>query len=1017
MLPICSETEWKPDFGRPVMNFDEYEKKYETRYAEFARIVRDILEKAINGAEGIPRPQSIQCRAKETSHLKPKLEARGLLESSAIEDEIKDLAGARLIFYTNTDVESFLNSRLIPENFEVHWDQTRIHHPTEENANQRYRAIHYTVSLNKTRSALAEYAKFKGLWCEIQIQTVLIHAWAETSHDITYKRFHNKGFGQRAMASIEARLNKIMDEYLLPAGYDFQKVQHDFQRLMQGKQLFDRGTIEALDASANNNERQEILRSLREYVLPNYDDIAAIYPELRAALLRAVRNANVTEIQSIETPFGNIDGHTAADINRLVIGIISDLRYVDVGATLRALGHIYHASKDADVRREVDRSVEELARYDLDVWRQAGPAVQLELVSVIDGLAGEERDALWPVLHTVWRECLTTELRGTSWSAEAVTISSGAVPAVDELKAIRRSSIDGLLEFYDKAPNADEKRSILSSLWTATRLPSQANYSNDLCAMVISDTKRVVDEITARAAVEPYEVLEHAEHHLLFEHHGAQQIASAADDRFGRKALARDLDAAILNFRDAVNADVGFVRYKTLVGYESVMPPQWDDEGFDYVETERYRRERIAEYVETLSDETENEWYATIERCAATKSNDMATFPFFGEFLVLLAKHKPEMAERFLLRANDDVLNFLTAFLKGLYDSGDRTIYHRTVIRYLDAGTHLTELCRQWRLSVVEDEIKAILDRAIAVEDDIAVMECVVAVITRHNEDLELLVGSCFEPGLRYLTARNEARWVNGAWSTAEAKAFFAQLSAATTELVLENLMAVPRIDTHAEWILAYIASGHAAAVWTFLGRRILDDQRGRDHGGRYEAIPYQFHRLPETLSQDAASAVRVTRGLYTPDDTLFQFRGARLLSAMFPAFPDNLAHELTELAAAGTDDDVGFILQVLRAYQGQQTTHEVVRELVARLPEDDQRLEIAEICLQSTGGVAGEFGLVEAYRARKAQIETWLSDPRPQVRRFAERFTRRLEQSIAAEQRRAEEDKEMRRRRYEDPE
>jgi hypothetical protein len=65
------------------------------------------------------------------------LEARGLLESSCVEDEIKDLAGVRLIFYTNTDVERFLNSRLIPENFEE-WDQTRIHHPTRENANQRY---------------------------------------------------------------------------------------------------------------------------------------------------------------------------------------------------------------------------------------------------------------------------------------------------------------------------------------------------------------------------------------------------------------------------------------------------------------------------------------------------------------------------------------------------------------------------------------------------------------------------------------------------------------------------------------------------------------------------------------------------------------------------------------------------------------------------------------------------------------------------------------------------------------
>ena len=96
-------------------------------------------------------------------------------------------------------------------------------------------------------------------------------------------------------------------------------------------------------------------------------------------------------------------------------------------------------------------------------------------------------------------------------------------------------------------------------------------------------------------------------------------------------------------------------------------------------------------------------------------------------------------------------------------------------------------------------------------------MECVVAVITRHAEELEPLIASCFEPGLRYLTARNEARWVNGAWFTTEAKTFFAQLSAATTELVLDNLMSVQRIDTHAEWILAHIAKRYAAAVWKYL--------------------------------------------------------------------------------------------------------------------------------------------------------------------------------------------------------
>jgi ppGpp synthetase/RelA/SpoT-type nucleotidyltranferase len=1000
------------------MNFDDYEKKYEALYAEHARVVREILEKSIAGAEGVPRPQSIQCRAKEAGHLKPKLAARGLLESSTIEEEIKDLAGVRLIFYTNTEVERFLNSRLIPENFEVQWDQTRIHHPTDENANQRYQAIHYIVTLNDTRTGLAEYAKFKGLRCEVQIQTILIHAWAETSHDITYKRPEHQGFGQRAMESIEARLNKIMDDYLLPAGYEFQKVQHDFERLMQGKELFDRDALAALDGSGNNNERHDVLTSLHEYVLPNYDDISAIYPELNAALLRAVDAARNTEPQAIETPFGNFDGKTFADVARLIVRILSDLRYIDVETTLRALAHVHQVADDADVRKEVENCAEELARYDLNVWKKAGPAIQLALVNSIDGFTPAERASLWPLLHIIWRECLGSELRGTTFSADSATISTGAVPAIDDLRTIRAKSLAGLLEFYDRASGADDKQAILNSLFHATHLPTQAVYSNDLCAMVLSDTKRIVEEVTERVPNMPYEVLEHVEHSLLYQYHRFQDIAGAPEDRFGCKDLARAVATSILEFRDTANGVTGFVRYKTLVGYESVFPMQWEDQSSDFAGVERYRRERIAEYIGTLSDETEEEWYATIERCAATKSNDRATFPVFGDFLILLAKHKPEMAERFVLRANEDVLNFLAAFLTGLYESGDRAAYDRTVKRYLDIGSHLSALARQWRFSAVDDEafLKAVLDQAIAKEDDIAVMECVVAVVTRRTENLDPLLKSCFEPGLRYLTTKNDARWVNGAWFTIEAKTFFSQLSPETADMVLDNLMSIARLDTHAEWILAYIARGHAAAVWTFLGLRIREDERERDRQDRYEAIPYQFHRLPEVLSQDAASGVRVARGLYTPGDTLFQFRGGRLLSAMFPAFPENLAQELTALAHDGSDDDVGFILQVLRAYQGQQTSHAVVKELVGRLPEDDQRLGIAEICLLSTGVVSGEFGLVEAYRERKAQIEAWATDARPRVKDFAERFVRRLDQSIAAEQRRAEQQREMRRRDYEGP-
>ncbi|HSU07173.1 MAG TPA: RelA/SpoT domain-containing protein, partial [Acetobacteraceae bacterium] len=169
------------------MNFDEYDGRYHAAYGELANVVKLLLEKAIGTTAGVPSPQSIQSRAKSVASLKAKLERRELLASDAVQQEIRDLAGVRLIFYTNTDVNRFLYSRLIPENFQVHWDATRVHHPTDENARLRYQAIHYTVSLNPQRLTLPEYAAFSGMRCEIQIQTILNHAWAESSHDILYK--------------------------------------------------------------------------------------------------------------------------------------------------------------------------------------------------------------------------------------------------------------------------------------------------------------------------------------------------------------------------------------------------------------------------------------------------------------------------------------------------------------------------------------------------------------------------------------------------------------------------------------------------------------------------------------------------------------------------------------------------------------------------------------------------------------------------------------------------------------
>ncbi len=48
-------------------------------------------------------------------------------------------------------------------------------------------SVHYVVSMNEDRLKLPENRGYAGIKCEIQIRTVLQHAWAEIEHDLGYK--------------------------------------------------------------------------------------------------------------------------------------------------------------------------------------------------------------------------------------------------------------------------------------------------------------------------------------------------------------------------------------------------------------------------------------------------------------------------------------------------------------------------------------------------------------------------------------------------------------------------------------------------------------------------------------------------------------------------------------------------------------------------------------------------------------------------------------------------------------
>jgi ppGpp synthetase/RelA/SpoT-type nucleotidyltranferase len=997
------------------MNFDKFVRDESSRYELFAKTVTAILQAAIDAQPRDFRLQQIQWRAKDARSLKRKLTERGLLESNAIEDELKDLAGCRLIFYTNTDVDRFLSSRVIFENFVVDFDGSKIHHATgtERTAEQLYFGIHYLVSFKEDRLALPEYAQFRGMRCEVQLQTILNHAWAETSHDILYHPAAMPGFGTKQFDAIKERLTRIMNQYLLPAGYEFQKVQQDYERLLAGKELFDRGTLEALGQAKDNNERQEQLQRIRKALLPFYDDVPAIAPDVMRRVAKSIKDARDAPTILIETPFGDFDGRTAQNVADEGLQLIEDLRFVDVALTFKLLCDLYLGAQTEEERKRISQSFEALARNDLNVWKQVGFGVQKTLYEAILALPEGEKKALRPVIVSLCDEFLDTELQGTTWHFDSVSLQRGAVHASAGYSEFRGNVLAVLFGLYGDASSQVDKLVVTQALSTATRFPMDGGRA-DLVELVLDDTLKIIEFYRGRVDEEPFQLLQHLEHQFLFLYRRSKEMAVGnLGPTIGAKAAV--VVSAIEAFRDRANGDDRYVKFKTLVGFESVFPAEWGGDAMDIEGPRLYRAAQITQFAASITSENAAEWYDIIKLCASVKSEDMATFPSFGEFLKQLAARSPDIVIGYLEKDDEVLNNFLPAILGGLAEGARPEEGLALVTEWIDSGKHLAAIAHYLRFAdkTSPELVRKLGQQAIKLKDANAAIGTLTAIIARQ---LLPLVDDVFLPIMRMLTEMGDARWVHATWYLPTLRPFLDSLSEVQSRAILDNMVLRGRIEHHDEWILRELAKRHAEIVWHFFKKRI--DRKGADESeDRYEPVPYQMTELAKPLARDAGLAVRIVRSWYAPDDYLFTFSGGRMLQNVFPAFTSDFEAELIALARTGNEDDVNFVLSILGSYRGGQFLHEVCKAIVEALPDGDKRLGKVEVILESTGVVFGRFGMVQAYQGRKEEVQSWLTDERQKVRAFAEKYQRLLDRSIASEQRRSETEYELSRRDWQEEE
>jgi ppGpp synthetase/RelA/SpoT-type nucleotidyltranferase len=160
--------------------FEVWYQENHAHFEELSSVCKQILEKVL----------------KENKVLFLSVSARGKSVLSAVKKardkdyrtpkrDMTDLAGIRVVTYTEDDAEKACEvvKRLFCVDAKKSGDKT-------VNLNKDkvgYRSFHFVCTMNEDRIKLPEFQKFSKRCFEIQVRTILQHAWAEIEHSRRYK--------------------------------------------------------------------------------------------------------------------------------------------------------------------------------------------------------------------------------------------------------------------------------------------------------------------------------------------------------------------------------------------------------------------------------------------------------------------------------------------------------------------------------------------------------------------------------------------------------------------------------------------------------------------------------------------------------------------------------------------------------------------------------------------------------------------------------------------------------------
>lgn len=194
---------------KPLQEWVEVYRSQQGLYDLFGRTLHALLSQILQ--ERSIAIHSITYRVKELALLEEKLTRPGKNYEQL--DDVTDLLGLRIITYFADDVDQVM--AIIDQEMEVDVERSVDKRPLNDPDRFGYASVHRICKLPDMRTQLTEYRPFTGLRCEIQIRSILQHAWAEVEHDLGYKAVRGIPVHLRRRFSMLAGLLELADDQFM----------------------------------------------------------------------------------------------------------------------------------------------------------------------------------------------------------------------------------------------------------------------------------------------------------------------------------------------------------------------------------------------------------------------------------------------------------------------------------------------------------------------------------------------------------------------------------------------------------------------------------------------------------------------------------------------------------------------------------------------------------------------------------------------------------------------------------